>query len=137
MFSQALPEYLAIGMSAKEFYDGPAWLTVSYRKANRTRREQANFDAYLQATYIYEALVTALGGMFSKQRVEWRKEPYELQRSCDQEAKIGRDAKRSKGYERGLAYMQTYMFRHKRYMDAKKAMGEEGTAPGNQQDQVR
>lgn len=39
VFREAFPQYLAIGMSAEEFWDGEPWLVKSYREAYRIRTE--------------------------------------------------------------------------------------------------
>lgn len=39
VFRDAFPHYLAIGMSAEEFWDGAGWLAKSYREAYRIRTE--------------------------------------------------------------------------------------------------
>ena len=50
------PDYLAMGMSLSEYYDGdPDWLE-DVRKAHELRLKQANHDAWLHGLYVYNAL---------------------------------------------------------------------------------
>lgn len=76
------PDYLAMGMTLNEFWDGDADNLVYVREADRLRKQQRNFDAWLQGRYVYEALLCA-SPMFR----DWVKdhhpdkypeEPYEL-----------------------------------------------------------
>lgn len=56
IISRFCPDYLAMGMSAQEYWEGDAELCRYYREANRLKREQANRDAWMQGLYIYRAL---------------------------------------------------------------------------------
>lgn len=62
IFREAFPHYLAIGMSAEEYWDGEAWLVKSYREAYRIRMENENRvadrDAWRIGEYIRQALVS-------------------------------------------------------------------------------
>lgn len=130
VFSRALPEYLAIGMPYELFWEGDVWLAVAYRKAHKRRREQDNFDAFLQGTYIYEALVRVAPALnaFSKkpQPHEWLEEPYDLY-PRDRKENIDEQPAQTKGEQKGLAFMLTYMSAHNA-VRSKKADGKEGTA---------
>lgn len=132
IFSQALPEFLAIGMPYELFWEGHVWLAPAFRKAHRARRKQANFDAWLQATYVYEAFATVLGNAFSggKGR-EWLTEPYDLYPSRrDPEHNIDRESKPPKGEMAGKAFMESFMVRHNAARAQRAAMGVEGTELG-------
>ena len=62
----AFPQYLAMGMSYEQYWDGPPFLAVAYRKAYRLRREVENEQAWLQGLYVYDALSTCMANTFSK-----------------------------------------------------------------------
>ena len=131
MFSRALPEFLAIGMTVEEFYDGPCDLVNAYKKAYRIRRDRANFDAYLQGAYFYEALVRcrALFNPFvSKPKPdEWLKQPYDLRPAGDRTGNIDEYETESEGAnEAAVTFFQSFMARHNAYMDIKE-MGEKDT----------
>lgn len=50
------PDYLAMGMTLAEYYDGDPDDYKSVREAHTLRLEQANFDAWLHGLYIYNAM---------------------------------------------------------------------------------
>lgn len=53
------PDYLAMGMTLSEFWDGDPENLVYIREADRLRKQQRNFDAWLQGRYVYDALLCA------------------------------------------------------------------------------
>lgn len=56
MISRLCPDYLAMGMTLDEFWNGDPSNLEYVRKAHMLRRKQANFDAWLNGHYIYIAL---------------------------------------------------------------------------------
>lgn len=62
IFREAFPQYLAIGMSAEEFWDGDSWLVKAYREAYRIRVENeekvADRNAWRIGEYIRFALAS-------------------------------------------------------------------------------
>lgn len=62
IFRMAFPQYLAIGMTAEQFWDGEGWLVKSYREAHRIRMETdlrvRDRDAWNLGNYIRHALVS-------------------------------------------------------------------------------
>lgn len=60
IFDEAFPHYLAMGMTAEEFWDGESSLKKAYLKAYKIRIEReeriADRNAWLQGRYIREAL---------------------------------------------------------------------------------
>ena len=50
------PDYLAMGMSLKEYWEGDPENYEYVREAHRLKRKQANFDAWLNGLYVYSAL---------------------------------------------------------------------------------
>ena len=59
IFYRVLPEYLSLGMSADEFWNGDVRLCESYIEAYKIRFERENHNAWLHGLYIYEALCDA------------------------------------------------------------------------------
>lgn len=53
------PQYLAIGMTADEYWNGDPDLVKAYRKAEQIRLERQNYESWVQGAYIYEALCDA------------------------------------------------------------------------------
>ena len=56
---EAFPYYLAMGMSAAEFWDQDAALVRAYRKADEIGRERRNFEMWMNGRYAYDALCAA------------------------------------------------------------------------------
>jgi hypothetical protein len=56
LFEEAFPYYLSIGMSYEQFWDGDVWLTRAYAKAEELRMLRADQLAWLQGSYVYEAI---------------------------------------------------------------------------------
>lgn len=57
LFQKHLPFYIAIGMSAAEYYDGDCTLVKAYREADKIQKERRNQEIWLQGLYFYEALI--------------------------------------------------------------------------------
>lgn len=77
------PYYLAIGMTAEQFWDMDSTLVISYRKAFEIKQDLENQQAWLQGMYIYDALccVAPVLHAFAKKGTKptpFRKEPYPL-----------------------------------------------------------
>lgn len=74
--------YLAMGMTVQEFYDEDCLLVKYYREAFEIKKQQKNFELWLQGMYVYEALcdVSPIIRAFSKadKPLEYSKEPYAL-----------------------------------------------------------
>ena len=62
IFREAFPHYLAIGMSAEDYWDGEPWLVKSYREAFRIRTENEarteDVNAWRIGEYIRQALAS-------------------------------------------------------------------------------
>lgn len=59
LLERLCPDYLAMGMTIDEYWNGDAELPVYYREAYQLKRRQKNFDAWLNGYYVYNALVCA------------------------------------------------------------------------------
>lgn len=76
------PDYLAMGMSMDEYWNGDAELPKYYREADRLKRIRANHDAWLHGLYIYNAL-GAVSPLFhdlikNPQAEKYLSEPFDL-----------------------------------------------------------
>ena len=81
IFSRALPEFMAMGMTTEQFYEGHSWLAVSYKAADAIARRRSNFDSYLMSAYMYDTLLrlAPMFNPFDKRKVEeMMKEPFDL-----------------------------------------------------------
>ena len=71
--SEAFAEYIAMGMSYREFWELDSSLVKDYRKAQKVKRDQMNYSAWLTGLYVLNALnsgvpVSVVG--FAKHRIE-------------------------------------------------------------------
>ena len=51
--------YMSLGMSDQDYWDGDNCMTKYYREAEEIKKERRNSELWLQAAYIYEALLDA------------------------------------------------------------------------------
>ena len=92
IFDEAFPEYLAMGMTYDLYWNMDAALVKAYRKAKEIRRDEHNFDLWLQGRYIYDAIAALspiLRTSFSKRPVKAEKyveKPYPLTEKAAQKA---------------------------------------------------
>ena len=56
LYHKLFPEYLAMGMTYRQFWIDDCRLVIAYREAYRLRQEEQNRLAWLQGYYIYRAL---------------------------------------------------------------------------------
>lgn len=56
VFDEAFPQYLAMGMTDKQFWEEDCALVIPYRKAWKIKQEEQNRFAWLQGLYVYRAL---------------------------------------------------------------------------------
>ena len=59
MCENLCPDYMAMGMTWDEYWDGDPQMTVAFRKMHRMKQESRNQEMWLQGMYIYEALLDA------------------------------------------------------------------------------
>lgn len=81
LFWSALPTYLAIGMTAEEFWHGEPRLARAYREADLMRREREAIAEWRQGAYVLRAIASALSS-----RSQYPEEPLFLPVSQDSEA---------------------------------------------------
>lgn len=62
MFWKALPWYLSIGMSEKDYWQGDPKLVESYREAYKLAKERKNQELWLQGVYFLKATACAVNG---------------------------------------------------------------------------
>lgn len=65
-------------MSPDEYWHGSPELVKAYREAFKIRKEERNWEMWLQGWYIYQALLAALSHLDKKSKQEYLKEPIEL-----------------------------------------------------------
>jgi len=75
------PFYLAIGMSADEYWHQDVWLAKAYWKAHKLRNEIDSQRAWLQGLYIEDAVAVAIANAFRKEGAppyKYRENPIRL-----------------------------------------------------------
>lgn len=75
IFEEIFPYYLAIGMTAEQFWEGEPLLVKAYRKADEIRRRRINEELWLSGMYTADALASTVGNMFSKKKYKYPSEP--------------------------------------------------------------
>ena len=91
MFREAFPMYLAIGMTYEEFWEKESWLVKSYRDAEKIRKDEKNYFAWLSGIYTLQALQTGVPVMLTgiaKQTVhlpEFPNRPIDFTRANEEE----------------------------------------------------
>lgn len=68
-------------MTPEEYWHGDAELMGAYRKAYRIKREERNYELWLQGYYFYTALTTVVHNALGKKGdkpLEYPKEPFRI-----------------------------------------------------------
>ena len=76
VFEETLPYYLAMGMTADEFWNQDSSLVVGYRQAEEIRKDKANHQAWLTGLYVFNAINAAFAKRGSG--VTYPNEPIDL-----------------------------------------------------------
>ena len=95
LFWQALPQFMAIGMTPEEFWHGDPRLAVAYREAARVRQDNRYVDEWRAGIYVLQALIAAAPAFreFSKgKEVEYPSKPLFSVRQDYEEAQEKQEA---------------------------------------------
>lgn len=129
-FRAMFPQYMALGMTYDEFWEGPAWLVRSYREAAELKRAQRNWEMWMQAAYIYDTMlrVSPVFRPFGKGEVkpaDFMEAPYPL---TEKEAREREEARERKNFFEYLARMEADSERElkRRAEQAKKEVSKDG-----------
>lgn len=107
IFREALPNYIALGMSYDEFYRADPMLAKYYRKADEIRLQRNNFEYWLQAKYFDEVLATELSNLFLKKGAKprmFRNQPYDFN-ALDEEEKKRKEEIQAEAWMRNFVNM--------------------------------
>lgn len=121
-FYEHFPYYLAIGMTATQYWDDDCMLTKYYRQAEQIRIETKNRDMWLQGMYIYDAMSRLMPLMhaFAKKGTRAKpyiEEPYPISKKIEEKNK---DTKEKTNMTKGLGYMQRLMAQSEIYFEDRK-----------------
>ena len=67
-FKKAFPFYLAIGMTASQFWDEDCLLAKYYREAYTLKQEMQNQQSWLNGFYVYSAVSAVVGSAISTKK---------------------------------------------------------------------
>ncbi len=111
IFNECFPFYLAIGMSAEEYWTGDSTLVQYYRKAYKIRQEEINNTAWLQGLYIYDAVSTALSNALSKRKSKYASKPYEFHKREKSEFEKAHEVEVEQ--QKAAAWMEQFVQSHR------------------------
>lgn len=125
-FEELCPYYMSLGMSYHDYWDGDNCMTKYYREADELRKERRNSEMWLQAAYIYEALLDAspVFNPLSKKNkpFPFRSEPIPITAAGSKQSE---ERKKKKQLEDGKAAMRVMMAAiNKRFEENRKKGGE-------------
>lgn len=126
IFDTLFSQYLAIGMTYDEYWNKNPSLVKAYRKAWQMKRDQKNYEMWMQGMYIYNALLCVAPVMrasFSKDKVEPGKYPDKPYPMTQKELREREAEHERENYERFLAQMKAA---NKRGMDRRQEVSEVG-----------
>ena len=112
VFDGACPEYMAMGMSYEQFWDGDTSAHKMYRIAKKKRLSEQNQIAWLQGMYFYVALVSVAPYVkaFSKAKPRpYMEEPIDL---WEEERKRREENEAKARFERMRAKMEAFAKTH-------------------------
>ena len=120
------PYYMSLGMSYHDYWDGDNCMTKYYREADELRKERRNSEMWLQAAYIYEALLDAspVFNPLSKKNkpFPFRSEPIPITAAGSKQSE---ERRKKKQLEDGKAAMRVMMAAiNKRFEENRKKGGE-------------
>ena len=75
-FDKTFPQYLAMGMTAQQYWEQDCTLVIPYREAYRIKQENENNYAWLQGMYVYEAILDASPILHAFAKSGTRARPY-------------------------------------------------------------
>lgn len=115
VFVKLCPQYMAMGMSYDEFWNGPTILVKYYREAFEIKKRNEEWGRWRAGAYFYDALlrVSPILRAFGKGKVEPGKYPEEPWPLTQKEADERQAAIEKKQYESYIANMRANSDREK------------------------
>lgn len=97
-----MPTYLAMGMTADEYWNGDPYLAVMYQKRQELINAQKNSDAWWQGFYVYDAISTTVHNILRKrgQKMQtYPQKPYDLSPKSKEVDRRKAEAERKKAVD--------------------------------------
>ena len=130
-FEELCGYYMSLGMSYSDFWDGDACMAKHYRQLSEIQKETRNTELWLQAAYIYEALICAspIFNPLSKKGkpFPFRSEPIPITAAG---SKVSSERRKKKMLENGKEAMRAMMAAINSQFKKKKEKGGEGENVG-------
>lgn len=108
IFEKACPQFINMGMSYEQFWDGDPEMTKFYAIAYETDKERRNEGYWLQGLYIYKALLNIWPAMRfgSKEKVkDYIEKPFPITEQTTKETKLSKEKAQ---FERNRAFMTRF-----------------------------
>ena len=108
VFEKACPQYMAIGMTYDQYWDGDVYAHRMYREAEKVRLSRENQIAWLNGWYFYNAMlgVAPYVKAFSKAKPHpYLKEPIDL---WEEERRRKEEAEAKKRFERIMQKVEAF-----------------------------
>lgn len=113
--------YMALGVSANEFWNGDPTLLKYYAERHRIAVEQQNEQMWLQGVYFYEAISTALAQAFSKHtNAKYPEKPHRLTPLSEDEQELENKKKVEEFRAQLMAAGRRFEAKHKREQGGEK-----------------
>lgn len=113
--------YMALGVSADEFWNGDPTLLKYYVEKHRIAVEQQNERMWLQGVYFYEAISTALAQAFSKHsNAKYPEKPHRLTPLSEEEQELENKKKVEEFRAQLMAAGRRFEAKHKREQGGEK-----------------
>lgn len=107
--------YMALGVSANEFWDGDYTLLKYYVEKHRIAVEQQNEQLWLQGRYFYEAVAVALEQAFNKHpKLTYPEQPHRLTPLSEEEQELENKKKVEEFRAQLMAACGRFEAKHKR-----------------------
>ena len=107
--------YMALGVSADEFWNGDYTMLKFYVNKHKIAVEQRNEELWLQGVYFYEALCVALSNTFSKgAKAKYPDKPHRLTDLSEEEKELEKQKKVEEFRSQLMALGRRFEAKHKR-----------------------
>lgn len=113
--------YMALGVSADEFWNGDYTMLKYYVDKHRIAVEQQNEQLWLQGVYFYEAVSVALSQAFTKHsQAKYPEKPYRLTPLSEEEQELENKKKVEEFRAQLMAAGRRFEAKHKREQGGEK-----------------
>lgn len=87
-------------MTPEQFWNGDPWLAKAFKEKHKLECKQKNEEMWLNGMYQLSALNVALNNAFSKHKIDYVKEPFDIFPKTQEEEEAEKEKERKKLVER-------------------------------------